>query len=207
MIKHAQFDNSGYMLATSISGSYQNLLALADDASVLLCCNSLNRPVVLSLPNEDGTSGTMVLPIGGSFALDFQNNAKRIAMGVIQVKALSYLQEYLTHTLPNDVRYMGLLNLGKAAGVTGRYATSLDALTQAHALIPEWGMAIIVLAKVYATMGNYEMALAILKSMDGVNIPSHIPIFKTEYDEEVKALFRDCQSKQNVQEIICSITQ
>lgn len=81
---HATFYN-GYIAGTSVTGTYQDLLALSDDADVIIVMNGCNAPLFLSLPNR-GSTTNVYIPALASFALDGRTNANRIAKGTIQIK-------------------------------------------------------------------------------------------------------------------------
>lgn len=90
-VKHAEFQTSGVMLAASVTVNFQTLLSMLDDADILVVANSLDQPVVITIPNETGAPGQMTVPGFCSFSIDLMTNNKRVAKGTVQIKALSSL--------------------------------------------------------------------------------------------------------------------
>jgi hypothetical protein len=84
-IKHVEFDDFGFLLGTSLTGSYQTLLSLSDDADVLAIFNTCDNPITLQVPSKLSTK-EIRLPARASTVFDFRTNSKRMAKGIIKVK-------------------------------------------------------------------------------------------------------------------------
>lgn len=91
-IRHQRFDDSATILFGALTSNYQNLLALSDDVEIIFIFNTMNVPILLSMPSGyAGTPPSVVyknirLPATSSMAIDCRTNSKRIATGTIQVK-------------------------------------------------------------------------------------------------------------------------
>lgn len=92
-IRHLTFDNSASIAFGSITNTYANLLALADDTDILFIYNTTDAPILLSIPS--GIASNVVVykdirfPASTSMAIDCRTNSKRICKGTIQVKYVS----------------------------------------------------------------------------------------------------------------------
>ena len=92
-IKHLSFDDSASIAFGSLTGTYANLLSMADDADFIFIFNTCDAAVYLSIPSgflntkpPTVTYKNIRLPAKTSMAIDARTNSKRIAKGVIQVK-------------------------------------------------------------------------------------------------------------------------
>ncbi len=89
-IKHLQFDDSATIEFSSLTGTYQNLLSMSDDADVVFIYNTTNQAVLLKMPsgivNKVLVYKDIRLPATATIAIDCRTNSKRIAKAIIQVK-------------------------------------------------------------------------------------------------------------------------
>jgi hypothetical protein len=92
-IKHTKFRSSGVMAFGTVTANFQTLLALGDDADILIVSNSLDVPIVLRVPNETGTA-EITLADSTSFTIDSRANDQKIAKGTVAIKAYSALPAY-----------------------------------------------------------------------------------------------------------------
>jgi len=86
MIKHLTFDDSASLAGSSITASYQTLIAMSDDADFLFLYNTTNVALLFTIPSGANATKEIRLPTGASLAIDCRTNSKRIAKGTIQVK-------------------------------------------------------------------------------------------------------------------------
>lgn len=91
MIKHISLDDYGYLTGTAITGTYQDLIALTDDADFILVFNSCDKALILKVPSKAERSTSVStkeirVPSGLSFTIDCRANQKRFPKGTIQVK-------------------------------------------------------------------------------------------------------------------------
>lgn len=84
-IKHLEFDLYGYIAGASLTADYQDVLALSDDADVLLVFNTCDQAILLEVPSKLSTQEVR-LPARASFTIDCRTNSKRIARGTIRAK-------------------------------------------------------------------------------------------------------------------------
>lgn len=83
-IKHITFDDSASLSYFSITGSYQTLLTLSDDADILWLANSTDALILFQVPSSTTTKIIQLLP-GASKCIDARSNSKRVAKGLIKV--------------------------------------------------------------------------------------------------------------------------
>lgn len=90
-IKHITFDDSASMSYTVLSGAYQTLITMTDDADVLFIWNSTDAAIALSVPNGAGSTKDLKMPKQSTMTIDCRSNSKRLAKGVIRVRATGAL--------------------------------------------------------------------------------------------------------------------
>lgn len=89
--KHADFDDYGQLAASSLTGSYQTLLTLTDDADILILFNTSNHDLILRVPSKaarstSATTKEIYVCAAQPFVLDLRPGSKRLAKGLIEVK-------------------------------------------------------------------------------------------------------------------------
>lgn len=77
----------GKIAAASLTGAYQNLLTMGGQGRVLHLYNSTDQPVLFSL--DAGTTGSIELDAGESYAVDYVANALIATSSTIQAKYVS----------------------------------------------------------------------------------------------------------------------
>lgn len=83
--KHVEFDDYGTIQGTALTGSYQTVLSMTDDADVLAIFNTCDNPIILQVPNKL-TTKEIRLAARASTVFDFRTNQKRLAKGLIRAK-------------------------------------------------------------------------------------------------------------------------
>ena len=88
-LKHARFQEIGYLSFTSITAAYQTLLSLSDDIAELFIINSTDALILIKLPNIIDNAVTTTecirMPAKSSWSFSGRTNHKHVCKGNIEV--------------------------------------------------------------------------------------------------------------------------